>query len=381
MLKKVLLGLLAVVVALATGLAVWYLQLTAPIEVSSTPPAAATLVVAQTPAAGVTTTPQARVYRIDPARSWAAYRVDETFFDWRGLVIVTGTTSAVAGDILLDMGDPSASRVGEIVVDISQLATDEPSRDNAIRRAWLESARYPLARFSDSVLSGMPDQWVEGEKVAFQIAGNMTVRETTRPVTWDAQVTLAGSELRGRATTQLKMSQFGVTPPDMSSLRVEDDTTLTLEFVATLVEGGQAGAAATPGSAQEGCEPTAPGVVGFVPAEGFAPPVRSSVGTGHVLRGSVRSEADCSYIPNVTLVFWLANPEGQYDDEHRATVFTDASGRYTFESNFPGVYEGVRPHIHFYASAEGFQSMEFEYFPEEGQAEGTFNAVLRPAAP
>ena len=102
--------------------------------------ATATVVPQATPVAtGVT------IYRIDPAQSEARYTVDETFFDARGLVTVVGTTNGVAGDISIDRANPAASRVGEIVVDISQLRTDERSRDNAIRREWLQSARFPLA--------------------------------------------------------------------------------------------------------------------------------------------------------------------------------------------------------------------------------------------
>ena len=370
MVKKVLLGLLAVAVVVAGGVAVWFLQLTAPVKVSSAPPVAATLVVSSTVGVGATTTAvAARVYRIDPARSSAAYRVDETFFDVRGLVTVTGTTSAVAGEILLDPENPAASRVGEIVVDISQLKTDEPSRDNAIRRSWLESARYPLATFSDATMSGLPDRWKEGEPFAFKMAGNMTVREATKPVTWDVAATVEGGELRGRATTQLKMSDFGVEPPSLMDLKVEDDIALTLEFVAVAVDADGEGNPAS-------CEPSRmmPGEI--LPFEGAEPPVRASVGVGHMLRGVVRSSKDCSPIANAKLIVWVANPQGQYDDDQRATVYADESGKYTFESNFPGVYEGMRPHIHMYVSAERHRAAELEYMAEEGRSEGTFDVVL-----
>jgi polyisoprenoid-binding protein YceI len=162
--------------------------------------------------------------------------VDETFFDMRGLVTVTGTTSGVAGDILLDRTNPSASRIGEIVVDISQLQTDDRSRDNAIRRGYLESARYPLATFKNITASGLPALWVEGEAHAFKLAGDLTVREVTVPVTWEAEITLDGDALRGTAVTNLKMSQFGVDPPSLQVLRVEDDIVLRLNFVATATD-------------------------------------------------------------------------------------------------------------------------------------------------
>lgn len=246
MLRKILLALLALLgVALAAG-AGYYFWLTSDIAVSSKPPAAPTLVVAPTSAATTTTASTARIYRIDPEKSQASYTVDETFFDMRGLVTVTGTTNGVAGDILVDYANPSASKIGEIVVDISQLRTDERSRDNAIRRGWLESARYPLATFKNTTASGLPAQWVEGEAHPFTLEGDMTVREATRRVSWAAEVTFMGDTLHGKATASLKMSDFGVTPPSLEILRVEDDIVLRLDFIATATDNALATPSATP---------------------------------------------------------------------------------------------------------------------------------------
>jgi protocatechuate 3,4-dioxygenase beta subunit len=107
-------------------------------------------------------------------------------------------------------------------------------------------------------------------------------------------------------------------------------------------------------------------------------PVRSSVGEGHILTGVVRSTEGCAPVVNAKIIFWLANPDGRYDEDHRATVFTDEQGAYTFESNFPGEYENVRPHIHLYVEAEGYRAIETEYLPERGQTEGIFDITLRP---
>jgi protocatechuate 3,4-dioxygenase beta subunit len=105
-------------------------------------------------------------------------------------------------------------------------------------------------------------------------------------------------------------------------------------------------------------------------------PVRSSVGEGHILRGVVRSSADCSPIAGAQIELWMANPNGQYDDDHRATMFTDEVGVYQFESEFPTPYTGRPPHIHIRVSAEGFQTLVTQYYPDDGQTEGTFDLVL-----
>lgn len=131
----------------------------------------------------------------------------------------------------------------------------------------------------------------------------------------------------------------------------------------------------TPQSTAKECAPTAHGGTVTSPEPGA--PLRSSVGQGHVMKGVVKSSRDCAPISEARVVFWLAAPDGNYDDAHSGAVLTDGSGAYTFESNFPGLYGGRPiPHIHMFASAEGYRSIEAEYFPSCGETEGTFDLVL-----
>jgi polyisoprenoid-binding protein YceI len=265
MAKRILLVVLGVFALLAGAALIYYLQLTAPVEVSSTPPSAATIAVGNRAPASPTTAPTANaetqpspttaqaqaestpteppappapartLYRIDSDRSQASYTVDETFFDARGLVTVVGTTNAVAGEILFDAENPPASQVGEIVVDVSQLRTDDSSRDNAIRRAYLESLRYPLATFRNAALSDMPLQWSEGVTFTFKMTGDLTVRDVTRQVTWDVEAAVTPGELTASASTAIKLTDFGISPPSLSILRVEDDMVLRLDVAAPAV--------------------------------------------------------------------------------------------------------------------------------------------------
>lgn len=174
-----------------------------------------------------------RRYRIDPRQSRAAYTAEETFlFENNRFFTAVGVTRGIAGEIVIDRANPAASRVGEIVVDISQLTSDDARRDNAIRRTALESARYPLATFRTTALVGLPPTIAGGQTYPFQATGDLTIRTATRRVTWEMTATLNSETLHITATLKLKMSDFGVPPPRLSDLRVEDDLTLTLEIVA-----------------------------------------------------------------------------------------------------------------------------------------------------
>ena len=125
------------------------------------------------------------------------------------------------------------------------------------------------------------------------------------------------------------------------------------------------------------CRPTEPDMLG--PFYKPDAPIRSSVGEGYLLQGTVRSSQDCSPVPAAVIEFWLAGPEGPYDDAHRATVIADAAGTYRFESNLPHAIEGRPPHIHIRVSAKGFQPLVTQHYPEAGQTKAMFDLVLVPS--
>jgi protocatechuate 3,4-dioxygenase beta subunit len=105
-------------------------------------------------------------------------------------------------------------------------------------------------------------------------------------------------------------------------------------------------------------------------------PVRTSVGSGYVLSGTVLGAEECKPIPNARIEFWLANPKGDYDDAHRATVFADQRGRYRFESNVPVSYGGRPPHIHVRVRAPDYEELVTQHYPQRGQRKANFNLVL-----
>jgi len=107
-------------------------------------------------------------------------------------------------------------------------------------------------------------------------------------------------------------------------------------------------------------------------------PVRSSVGKGYQLGGVVKSAKDCAEIPGAKIEFWLAAPDGNYDDEHRATILADQSGKYLFECNVPPKYTSRPPHIHIRVTANGFQTVVTQHYPEKGSPKGDLLLVLIP---
>jgi protocatechuate 3,4-dioxygenase beta subunit len=136
------------------------------------------------------------------------------------------------------------------------------------------------------------------------------------------------------------------------------------------IEIGESHAASGPAN----CAPTQPDMLGPFYEPGA--PVRTSIGSGYVLSGTVLAAEECKPIPNARIEFWLANPRGDYDDVHRATVLAGERGRYRLESNVPVSYGGRPPHIHVRVRTPGYEELITQHCPERDQRKANFDLVL-----
>lgn len=130
--------------------------------------------------------------------------------------------------------------------------------------------------------------------------------------------------------------------------------------------------------ARSDCRPTSYDEIG--PFYRPNAPVREAVGGGYLLTGTVLSASDCRPLPKARIEFWLVNPQGQYDDAHRATVFADPQGRYRFQSNRPTDYVNRKPHIHIMVTAAGHEQLITQHYPQAKAAEAVFDLVLERTA-
>lgn len=171
---------------------------------------------------------------IVPASSEALYRVGETFLN-RGnqFKVAVGSTHGIQGQILVDRAHPRQTRIDPITVDISQLVSDSRRRDREIQSRWLESAKYPTAVFTPTAIDGLPSAYVDGQSIPVRIAGNLRVRDVTKPVTFTGTVTLTGGTLAGKATTSILMTDFGFDPPSIFGvLSAQNQAEIEIQFTA-----------------------------------------------------------------------------------------------------------------------------------------------------
>jgi polyisoprenoid-binding protein YceI len=250
MLKKIIIAVVVIAVLAGAGLFILDRTIFAPTAVTTAVPVAPTIAApAQAPAqssAPATTSAASKqataapvpasgsgvVYHIDATQSEAHYEVSETFFQGNRLNLAIGRTKGIAGDVLVDFANPANSQIGTIVIDVSQLTSDEGRRDNFIRNNFLQSAQYPQATFKPTKIEGLPASVKPGDQLTLKVTGDLTVKQTTKPVTFDVTLKADQDKLTGTATTEVLLSDFGVGPIQIAMLQTEDKAKLVFDFVA-----------------------------------------------------------------------------------------------------------------------------------------------------
>jgi protocatechuate 3,4-dioxygenase beta subunit len=100
---------------------------------------------------------------------------------------------------------------------------------------------------------------------------------------------------------------------------------------------------------------------------------KTDVGKGVLVRGRVLAAPDCIPVAGARVAHWQAGEDGRYADRLRAYLFTDAGGRFAFETEWPDLNP---PHIHFIVTAEGYDTLETQWIGDERQEAIDFTMVL-----
>jgi polyisoprenoid-binding protein YceI len=199
-------------------------QVTSPAANSSTAQDAAS--------GGSATLDGATTFQIVPEESEVRFRLGEVFLGTPKDVV--GATRQLSGEISVNPQNPAASSVGIIQIEAASLVTDNERRDTAVRRFILQTEEYPTITLAPSALDGMPATVAVGDSFAFQVLGDLQIREIIHPVTFDVNLNvISESELTGTAIAQILRSDYELTIPNVPSVTdVSDEVELSLDFVA-----------------------------------------------------------------------------------------------------------------------------------------------------
>jgi polyisoprenoid-binding protein YceI len=161
----------------------------------------------------------------------ARYRAREQFVGAPLPNDAIGTTDAVSGQIVIDTTHNVIRDASRVTVDLRALQSDQRQRDQFIQQNTLQTSQYPTAEFVPTEVRGLPATLPTSGTLAFQLAGDLTVHGTTRPVVWDVQAQLNGGSATGTASTQVTLADFGMPKPSVARIMSIDDTiTLELDF-------------------------------------------------------------------------------------------------------------------------------------------------------
>jgi len=133
----------------------------------------------------------------------------------------SGATEAVTGQLRLDPANIPLGVTGSVTANPTGLRTDNARRDSDLRKT-LETDRYGEVRFNaEEVKSSFPSL-AEHTDVILRISGVLRIRGVERPTTWTARARLEGGMIWVRGETNLKLTDFGITPPKRFFLTVGD---------------------------------------------------------------------------------------------------------------------------------------------------------------
>ena len=177
------------------------------------------------------------LFRISQDESQVEYNIYELLNGADKTVV--GTTSEVAGDILVNLSDLSQTTLGEISINARTFATDEERRDNSVARFILqsESDANEFITFVPTTISGLEGSASVGDTLTFTVTGDLTIAGTTQAVTFDVTAAMDTADtLTGSAETTVLRSDFNLSIPNVPFVaNVGDEVTLKLNFTANAV--------------------------------------------------------------------------------------------------------------------------------------------------
>jgi polyisoprenoid-binding protein YceI len=173
-----------------------------------------------------------RTFTLVPEASTVTMRVQEQFMGVKIPEDAVGSSTALTGRITLSPEPAVVEAESGFEFDAKSIRTNVGQRDSPIRTA-LGAFQFPTITFVPKELRGLePATRADGAFKA-QLLGEMSIKGQSRPVTFAVEGQLDGAALTGTARGDLKMTDFGITPPKtMDILWVEELVRLEVAFAA-----------------------------------------------------------------------------------------------------------------------------------------------------
>lgn len=175
-------------------------------------------------------------WSIDPNQSSARFELDEDLQGQR--ITVVGTADQVAGQMRFDTNDLSTAEIGIIQINARTFVTDDNRRNNAIQNRILQTGEHEFITFIPTNITRLPESVSIRDDVQFQIEGDLTIRDVTNPVAFDAMVKWVDTNtIDGTASTVIDYSDWGINIPNVPAIaNVEEELEIYIDFRANPAE-------------------------------------------------------------------------------------------------------------------------------------------------
>lgn len=154
------------------------------------------------------------------SEGWVGYRILEDLPRLRGKHEAVGRTDTVEATVEIE-GSKVAD--GRVLADLTQLTSDQASRDKVLEHRYLETGAYPEASFVFSGPFQLPSVPETGEVAHLTVTGELTLHGVTREEDVDLEVLWTGSELQVVGGLQVFLADYDIRPPRISGFRLVDD--------------------------------------------------------------------------------------------------------------------------------------------------------------
>lgn len=156
--------------------------------------------------------------------SIAGYRVDEVLLGQSNEAV--GRTNAVTGDLHIS---GTTVDTGSFTVDLTKVTSDESRRDGQFQGRVMDTADFPTATFeltAPITLDSLPSDLTE---VTVSATGDLTLRGTTKSVTFDLTARRNGATIEVNGTIPITFADWGI--PNPSTPLASTDDHGVLEFL------------------------------------------------------------------------------------------------------------------------------------------------------
>jgi len=162
--------------------------------------------------------------------SFVGYRVREQFSFLPAPSDAVGRTTAVTGSLTVQGLKITAVSVK---ADMTQLHSDKAMRDQRMQTMGLETDRFPTASFALTSPISFSKRPPAGKIVHVTALGNLTLHGVTRSVRIPLQARWTGDQIQVVGSLPVLFSDYGITPPSIGPVTVEDHGTMELSLVFT----------------------------------------------------------------------------------------------------------------------------------------------------